>query len=96
MAVEPDAAQKALNKSIGKQIVTMEGETVTIETIVASLVKPTRFEINGKHHIVMLDFYKQLGDAKDITQDMIDKFDELEFHVEKVKKTQPKSLIEVQ
>lgn len=76
-------APSDLQEYIGKQVKCMDGETVTIEKIVGSAIKPSRFEINGKHHIVMLDFYGQIN-GEEIPQEEIDAFDEVEFHVETI------------
>ncbi len=69
-------SKEALKAFIGKQLVMMDGTPVTVETIQGSMIKPTRFEVNHEHHIVILDAYKQLHKDKSITQDMIDAFDE--------------------
>jgi len=76
---KPIKAQKPkdLSDFIGKTLRMMDGEMVKVETIVGSMFKPTRFEVNGKHHIVILDAYRQLTGDKSITQDMIDAFDEM-------------------
>lgn len=79
---EPDA----LAKFVGKTLITMEGEPVVVETIVGSLIKQSRYEINGKHHVVMLSAHLQLEGVK-ITpalQDKIDAFDEMIIeHIER-------------
>lgn len=77
---------KELNKQHkGKRVKVMEGEMVTIETIQPSVVRPTRYEINGKYHIVMLDFFKQMNKDKSITQDQIDAFDNIEYEIKRPK-----------
>ena len=68
---------KDLSEFIGKELKMMDGQTVKVETIVGSMVKPTRYEVNHAHHIVILDAYKQLNNDKSITQEMIDAFDEM-------------------
>lgn len=87
-------APQSLEKYYGKTVKVMSGEMVTIEKILPSFAKPTRYEINGEHHVVMLDFYKQMNNDKSITQADIDAFDKIEYEV--VRKPTTKSLIEVQ
>lgn len=74
-----------MKKYLGRAVRVMTGEIVTIKTIQASLVKPTRFEINGEHHVVMLDFFKQMNNDHSITQEQINEFDNIEAHVERMK-----------
>lgn len=74
------------SKYLGRPLRCMDGETVTIEKIVGSLVYPTRFEINSTHHIVILDFYKQMNHDKSITEDQINAFDKMDHFVESQKK----------
>lgn len=88
--------QKALEKYIGRKLTTMEGNKVTITSILPSFVRPTRYEINGKFHVVMLDFYKQMEGDTSITQEQIDAFDAIEFEVKQTTpEPKPKTLIEV-
>ena len=87
--------QAQLEKYIGREVKTMDGGLVTITKIIPSFVKPTRYEINGLYHIVMLDFYKQMNGDTSITQEQIDQFDAIEFEVKREAPKQPKSLIEV-
>jgi hypothetical protein len=93
---KPIKAQKPkdLSDFHGKTMRMMDGETVKIETIVGSMFKPTRFEVNGKHHIVILDAYRQLTGDKSITQEMIDAFDEMHCEsVEKIAKPDPLKVV---
>lgn len=83
---------KDLKEFIGKELVMMDGSTVIVNTIVGSMIKPTRYEVNHEHHIVILDAYKQLNKDKSITQDMIDAFDQM--IVEDIKKWDAPSLID--
>lgn len=78
--------QDELLQYIGKKIHTMEGETVTIETIVRSNPFPTRFEINHKYFVVILDFYRQMIKNTGITDDQVKAFDEMEHYVEKIER----------
>lgn len=64
------------------QFITQDGPVVTIESIVGSGFYPTRFEINGEHHVVILDFYHQMNGEK-IDDQSIKDFDETTFEVEK-------------
>jgi hypothetical protein len=76
---------------VGRTLTSMDGSRVKVERIVGSMVKPTRFEINGMYHIVILDAYKQLNNDKSITQAMIDDFDKMVVeHIEKVAPEAPK------
>lgn len=52
------------------------GRPVTVETIIGSRIKPTRFEINHEHWIVILDAYKQLNNDRSISPEQIKAFDE--------------------
>lgn len=93
LRTEKSKNQAALDKYIGRTIKTMDGLLVKIERIVPSFAKPTRYEINGNHHVVMLDFYKQVNNDKSITQEQIDAFDAIEFEVKR-KDNKPHSLID--
>ena len=68
---------KDLSEFIGKTMRMMDGQMVKIDHIQGSMVKPTRYEVNYAHHIVILDAYKQLNNDKSITQDQIDAFDQM-------------------
>lgn len=81
LRTEKSKDQAALDKYIGRTIKTMDDIMVKIDRIVPSFAKPTRYEINGAHHVVMLDFYKQVNKDKSITQAQIDAFDAIEFEV---------------
>lgn len=72
-----------LSKCIGKMVRTMDGEVVLIQTIVGSQTYPTRFEINGAHHVVILDFYRQMNHDRSITDEQVKEFDEMTFEVER-------------
>lgn len=75
--------KELLRKYQGRKLRTMDGQVVNIETILPSMVRPTRYEINGKHHIVMLDFFKQMNNDDSITQEQIDQFDNIQFEVKR-------------
>lgn len=62
--------------------ISKEGPTVIIESIVGSMPYPTRFEINGEHHVVILDFYHQMN-GEEIDEVSIKDFDQTTFEVEK-------------
>lgn len=83
---EKAQTNKDLEKYIGRTVKVMTGELVQIERIVPSFIKETRYEINGKYHIVMLDFYKQVNGDASITQKQIDAFDEIQFEVKQESK----------
>lgn len=89
-----------LKQFIGKTLLMMpepgtnHRESVTVETIKGSVFKQSRFEINGMHHIVMLDAYKQLHNDESITQEDIDAFDEM--IVESVERILPADVISIQ
>ena len=84
-AIKPahNEAEKFIGKTLMISIGEPEPKPVVVETIVGSVFKPTRFEINGRYHIVILDAYKQLNHDKSITPDMIQAFDEAVHWVEK-------------
>lgn len=86
-----------LSEFIGRTMTMMDGQRVKIETIVGSMVKPTRYEVNHAHHIVILDAYKQLNHLtdKEVSQEAIDLFDQMV--VENIERVPvPKSAIEMQ
>lgn len=70
-------SEKEINKFIGKTMRMMCGTEVKIDKIQGSVFKPTRFEVNNKYHIVMLDAFKQLNNDTSITQQDIDEFDQM-------------------
>lgn len=80
-AVKP--AKNEMDKFLGKTLTMMCGTPVLIEKIVGSVFRPTRFEVNGLYHIVILDAYKQLNRDQSITPQMIRDFDEAVHFVEK-------------
>ena len=71
----------SFDEYVGRSIVCMDGKAHTIVTMVGSMVKPTRFEINGEQHVVILDFYKQINNDTSITQEDVDQFDAMEHEV---------------
>ncbi len=91
-AVKP---KDGLKEFIGKTLlITMEqpegGTEVVVETITGSILKEfaTRFEINGRYHINILDAYAQLTGAKDVSEKDIEEFGEtVAISVQPVKET---------
>lgn len=81
---------KDLLKCIGKMVRTMEGEVVLIQSIVGSAIFPTRYEVNGAHHVVILDFWRQMNHDRSITDEQVKAFDEMIFEVEPA--SEPKKL----
>lgn len=105
MSLKQDLTDKALKffkvkapqdnellKYLGKTVRTMDGEVVLIQQICGSIFYPTRFEINGEHHVVILDFYRQMNKDRSITDEMVKEFDEMVHEVEAP--PQPKSMID--
>ena len=76
-----------LKEFVGKTLM-IEGKPVVVETIVGSMIKEfvTQFEVNGEHHITILDAYRQLHGDTSITDDMVKAFAETSVeHIEQVK-----------
>ena len=77
------------NKYVGQWITcTCVGEhepkEIKIERVIGSLMKPTRFEVtydNFQHAVVILDFMAQIHKSKTVTLEMIEEFDNMEYHV---------------
>jgi hypothetical protein len=76
------------NQFIGRTLTTMSGERVLVERCVGSMVKPTRLEINGTHHVVILDAMRQITPGTGITDEDVQAFDEMVHHVEKIEPKQ--------
>lgn len=87
---------------IGKTIViptfaTLEGqkikvseERVKIETICMNKFQQQFFEINGTHLIGALRFFCQVGNVKDVTEDQMRAFEEMELSAERLPDTSRK------
>lgn len=79
--IDPPKDKDLLN-CIGKMVRTMDGEVVLIQSIVGSAIYPTRYEVNGSHHVVILDFWRQMNHDRSITDEQVKAFDEMVFEVE--------------
>jgi hypothetical protein len=77
-----------LKKYIGKTV-EIDGQPVLIDTIVGNIWRPQFYEINGEHLIGMLRFHAQMLGDKSITEQEFQDFENIDFHVEKVKKFEP-------
>lgn len=87
---------KDLEKYIGSTILipefaTVDGkrlkiseERVRIQTICGNKFKQQFYEINGTHLIGMLRFHAQMEKAKDITEDEMCAFEEMELSAKKL------------
>ena len=57
-----------------------EGESVVIESIKGSGMYPSRFEINDKHWVVILDFYGQIN-GEEMDEESLKAFDGMTYEV---------------
>lgn len=63
-------------------------QKVRIETIVGNRFQPQFYEINGMHLIGMLRFHAQMEKAKDITEDQIEAFEQMQLAVKSKNQTE--------
>lgn len=71
------AKQPSLQNYLGRYV-TVDGDKTQIKHITGNLFKPAFVEINGRHLIGFLRFFREMTGAKDISDEDCLKFEQME------------------